>query len=691
MSPAVDLVVCLVGAGPRGLSVLERLCAHERKSPSCSWLTVHVVDPAEPGAGSVWRTDQSRHLLMNTVASQITVFTDDRVSIDGPIEPGPSLYEWARSLPRTAARDETRDPGDPGDPGDLEDAEDPDAWDDMGAPEAPETPEDLAEAARLTPDAYPSRAFYGSYLRACFRRIVRKAPVHVTVKQHRSRVVRVADALGDPDGPQSLRLENGVWLHRVDAVVLAQGHVPTRPTPREARTATLARIHRLTYLTPANPADVDLSGIGAGETVLIRGLGLNFFDHMTLLTAGRGGIFRPEGDRLVYLPSGREPRMYATSRRGIPYHARGENQKGAYGRYTPRLLTPAHIAALRDRSAGARGMRFMTQLWPLISKEVQSVYYQALLGAEGRAREGEELGKLFLRARGERAEGDLLDAYGVGARRRWSWEGLLTPYAGREFADREEFRGWLLEYLARDVREARAGNVSGPLKAALDVLRDLRNEVRLAVDHAGLDGASHRDDLEGWYTPMNAFLSIGPPVSRIEEMIALIEARVLVVTGPGTEVRIDPRRPAFVASSTVVPGPPVRASALIEARLPEPDLRRTAEPLLSYLLATEQCTTYRIPSGPGAGYESGGLAVTERPYRLLDPRGRAHPRRFAYGVPTESVHWVTAAGIRPGVDSVTLGDSEAIARALLDLGSGPPAAATGPALSAENPSIGVIV
>lgn len=71
--------------------------------------------------------------------------------------------------------------------------------------------------------------------------------------------------------------------------------------------------------------------------------------------------------------------------------------------------------------------------------------------------------------------------------------------------------------------------------------------------------------------------------------------------------------------------------------------------------------------------------MTERPYHLLDGRGRAHPRRFAYGVPTEAVHWVTAAGIRPGVDSVTLGDSDAIARTVLAL---PPVARTPPAVGA---------
>ena len=62
----------------------------------------------------------------------------------------------------------------------------------------------------------------------------------------------------------------------------------------------------------------------------------------------------------------------------------------------------------------------------------------------------------------------------------------------------------------------------------------------------------------------------------------------------------------------------MRASALIEARLPEPDLRRTDDPLLRHLLATDQATPYRIAATGGPAYETGGLAVTERPYRLLD-------------------------------------------------------------------------
>src|SRR5256885_1064093 len=38
-----------------------------------------VVGAAPRGPGSVWRTAQSPELLMNTVACQVTLFTDDSV------------------------------------------------------------------------------------------------------------------------------------------------------------------------------------------------------------------------------------------------------------------------------------------------------------------------------------------------------------------------------------------------------------------------------------------------------------------------------------------------------------------------------------------------------------------------------------------------------------------------------------
>jgi uncharacterized NAD(P)/FAD-binding protein YdhS len=633
MSPptGTQLDVCIIGAGPRGLSVTERICANARSADPHTRIRLHLVDPYPPGAGRVWRTDQSGHLLMNTVASQVTMFTDASFT-EGVRAPGPSLYEWANFLTLIEPADE---------------------YDEQV----------VAEARRLGPDSYPTRALQGRYLEWVFRRITGTAPRQVEVTVHRSRAVSLDDA---DDGRQTVGLEDGGPLEGMDAVVVAVGHLPVLPDAQTAELAVFAAGHGLGYLAPANPADVDLACVRPDEAVMLRGLGLNFFDYMALLTVGRGGRFERRGDRLVYHRSGREPRLYAGSRRGVPHHARGDNEKGAHGRHTPLVLTREVIEELMGRGR----LDFRRDVWPLIAKEVETCYYATVL-ATREACDCEVqrfLGRYLPFEWGTAGESRVLDEFAIPADARWDWERLARPYGDRRFAHTDEFAAWLLDYLRRDLADARAGNVSGPRKAALDTLRDLRNEVRLVVDHGGLSPVSHRDDLDRWYTPLNAFLSIGPPIQRIEEMIALLEAGVLTVLGPQVEIGLDAGRGAFTVASAVVPGAPTPVAALIEARLPDPDLRRTADPLLRHLLATGQCRPFRIGS-----YETGGLDVTERPGHLLDAAGRAHPRRFAYGVPTEAVHWVTATGARPGVNSVMFGDSDAIARAVLRIGAGPPA------------------
>ncbi|GAB2841748.1 FAD/NAD(P)-binding protein [Streptomyces deserti] len=596
--PAVSVSVALVGAGPRGTSVLERLCASaDELLPPGARLTVHVVDPAPPGPGRVWRTAQSSELLMNTVACQVTLFTDDSVDCSGPIRPGPSLYEWA--------------------------------------------------GGTLGPDEYPTRAHYGRYLEWVFAKVVREAPPAVHVETHRARAVRLDDA---PDGRQVLTLDDGRVLTGLSAVVLAQGHLPVVADAEQRRLAAHAERHGLRYVPPANPADVDLSPVAPGEPVLLRGLGLNFFDHTALLTTGRGGRFVPGRHGLRYVPSGREPRLYAGSRRGIPYQARGDNAKGPYGRHLPLVLTPEVIAGFRKRADSGEAPDFLAEIWPLVAKEVETVYYSALTGRP-------DFAERFLAVpHRAREEARLLDEFGIPEAERWCWDRVSRPYHGRSFAHPGAWRAWLLAYLREDAAQAALGNVRGPLKAALDVLRDLRNELRLIVDHGGLTGTSRRDHLDRWYTPLNAFLSIGPPRRRIEELAALVEAGVVEVLGP--RLRVADEDGGWVAHSPDVPGSAVRVTTLIEARLPEPDLRRTADDLLAGLLKTGQCRPHVVD-----GYETGGLDVTERPYHLIDRQGCSHPRRLAFGVPTEGVHWVTAAGARPGVDSVTLADSDAVARA----------------------------
>ncbi|WP_370950033.1 FAD/NAD(P)-binding protein [Amycolatopsis sp. cg5] len=610
-----ELRLCLVGAGPRGTSVVERLLANVDTTPGP--IVLHVVDEFPAGPGAVWRTRQRTGLLMNTVASQVSMFTDESVRCEGPIVPGPSLYEWATWLRE----------------GELPGAYP--AW-------------VRAEADQLGPDAYPSRAFYGHYLQWVFRSLVAGAPDRVTVVVHPSAAVALDDTA---DGKQTLSLRDGTVLSGLDSVVLALGHGPVARAPEQERLSRFAQAHKLIYLEQANPADTETRRFMPGEPVALRGLGLNFFDYLNLLTVERGGTYERHGSTLRYHKSGLEPRLFAGSRRGIPYHARGENQKGASGRHMPLFLTPAKIAEFRTLAPVA----FAKSVWPLVDLEVRAVYYQTSCVSE---KDGQAFVSEFVRTRDEEP---LLERYGL--TERWSWDRISRPQGDREFADIGEFTAWLLDYLRADVEQARLGNRTSPLKSALDVLRDLRNEIRQVVDHGGIDGESYRDELERWYNSLNAYTSIGPPARRIEEMIALIEAGVLHLTGPG--MTVEPGDGCFLVGSSI-PSPTVPVTGLIEARLPEIDLRRTGNPLLRHLLTTGQCRPYRLPDGT---YESGGLSVTARPYRVVDSQGRPHPARFAFGVPTEGVHWVTAAGIRPGVGSVTLEDADAIARAALRAGA----------------------
>lgn len=635
--------VAIVGIGPRGLSVLERLCADGGPRPGSRRITVHVVDPHLPGAGSVWRTDQARELLMNTVAAQVTIFTDPSVSCDGPIVPGPSLYEWARHVC-------TEDP-----------------LNTLRLSEAVR-----AEAAALGPDTYPSRAFYGQYLRWAFRHIVDAASPGVAVSYHALRAVALEDLEDEPDadaGPrQRLVLEDGTRISGLCAVVLAQGHTGERLSEEQEADRDFARREDGVYIPPANPADVDLGGIRAGETVLVRGLGLTYFDYQTLLTTGRGGVFEPDDDgRLRYRPSGREPRLLVGSRRGVPYHSRGANQKAPHERHRPIVVTAERIAALTDRAQRAGDVDFWEDIWPLISLEVELTYYGRRLDGLLDPQRREDFLTCYGATLSPAERGAVLDGHGVPDDARWRWELLDRPYEGRTFADRGDFASWLVGHLDDDVAAAREGNVEGPVKSALDVLRDLRNEVRQIVDHGGVRGGSYARDLQRWFTPFNAFLSIGPPLRRTEEMSALVRAGVVEPLGPGMRVRRCERTGRFAGSSSV-PGPEEIARVLVEARLPEVDVQRTTDPLMVHLLATGSCRPYRIPDPlEGDEVEFGGITVTHAPYRLVDAAGRAHPRRFAYGVPTETVHWASAAGIRPGVNSVTLSDSDAIAHAVVGL------------------------
>ncbi|OTA90748.1 hypothetical protein M434DRAFT_389999 [Hypoxylon sp. CO27-5] len=600
--------IALIGCGPRGTMTLERLCASTPDFLSQNTvLTIHVIDSSLPGSGAIWNPSQSPYLLMNTAASHMTLFTDESVTCVGPIRPGPSLYEWITMV----------EPG-------------------------------------IGPNDFAARAQYGRYLEWGFADTVRKAPSNIRIELHRSRAVRLDDVA---DNTQTVTLSNGLILSGLSAVILAQGHLPSLLNADQELLRSYAITHSIQYIPPASPATVDLSSVGPGEAVVIRGLGLTFFDYMTLLTEGRGGRYDRIDGRLIYRPSGSEPRLYAGSSRGIPYHSRGVNQKGVVGTHTPFLLTEKVVEWFRSRSNTNDKPNFRAEIWPLVAKEVETVYYEALMRQLGISYTGFRL--LFLaNPYNNDQDNAILDEFNIPEGDRWSWSRLLKPYDQNDLATTISWRNWMVNYLHEDVRTSRSGTVDGPLKAAIDVMRDLRDQLRPIVNHRGLSGISRRDDLDKWYTPFNSFLSIGPPPLRIEQMVALMEAGILETFGPRLEVKAENR--AWIARSLELPNNTVRATTLIDAFVPTPRLESTADELLNYLKMTGQCRQHTLD-----GYVTGALDVSPS-FCMIDYLGREHERRFAMGIPIEGVLWITADGAKPGVNSEILRQVDSVAREALN-------------------------
>ncbi|MFE1953115.1 FAD/NAD(P)-binding protein [Streptomyces sp. NPDC059524] len=318
--PRRSLVV--VGAGPRGTGVLERIAANAQESEGPWRLDIHLVDPYPPGGGRIWRQDQSPLLWMNSQAQDVTMFTDDTVELDGPVLPGPALHAWAG----------------------------------------------------LDGRAFPDRRRQGGYLRWVYEKAVAALPEGVVVHHHARRALRLA---GTRHGRQQVWLEDRPRPLLADAVVLTQGHLDAELDAEQRELSAYAARHGLVHLPPDFTADSDLSALAPGQDVIVRGFGLAFVDLMVLLTEGRGGRF--EGDR--YLPSGREPVLHVGSRRGVPYHSKiGYDWDDALGARPPlpRFLGPAQIDELLAREGG---FDFRRDVWPLIDKELGFAHYHRLFTA----------------------------------------------------------------------------------------------------------------------------------------------------------------------------------------------------------------------------------------------------------------------------------------------------------------------
>ncbi|MCX2182601.1 FAD/NAD(P)-binding protein [Streptomyces sp. SKN60] len=509
----------IVGAGPRGLGILERLAANLPELYGDRPLDLHLVDPHPPGPGRIWRTAQSPLLWMNSRAEDVTVFTDETVALDGPVRPGPTHADWA---------------GTEG-------------------------------------DAFPSRRRQGAYLRWAYRQARAALPPTVTVHEHPTTALRVA---GPRDGRQRIWLDGYAAPLVADLVVLTLGHLDARPDARQRELTAFAARHGLVHLPPGFTADTDLSALPAGAPVLVRGLGLAFVDLMVLLTEGRGGRYEEgPGGRLVYVPSGREPVLHVGSRRGVPYHSKIGYELAGERPPLPRFFGPAEVAALRERPGPPD---FRRDIWPHVAKELGWAHYHRLFTAHpGRtALPWAEFAEAYTVAEPLGADLDALVAAAVpDPGDRFDPEAIDHPLDGVRFASAEALQHGLRQYVTEDLQR-RHDPAHSPDLAVFGALVSVYGQLARLPDPG---------DSGHWWHGFFSFLASGPPGPRLEQLLALSEAGIVRFLGAGLTVEADEERGVFRASSASLPGQWTEARALVEARLPDPTVRDTASPLLRAL------------------------------------------------------------------------------------------------------------
>lgn len=575
-----DSSVAVIGLGPWGLSILERLVAGYTKLPEGSGrLCVHVVEPGPAGSG-VFSVDQPEYFILNTPCGQHCLHPF-------PEEPdvaglGRTFLEWAQARGyrwvdgRCIVRDEGRE---------------------------------ISGA-----DFLPRRVM-GEYLEWFYEQLVAGAPAGLDVVRHRTSALDVQD-LDDARQRVVLADEDPVI---VDHVVLTTGHTPNANA--ESRLGPRA-------LAPYPVEQFD--SITADQSVAVAGMGLVALDVMTALTTGRGGTFAWRDGRLRYTPSGQEPQIYLFSRSGLPYCAKSSGAADPTGEYEAVICTDQAISALRAQGP----VDFRRDFLPLLFAEMEVAFHaQAALLHHGSAAAEQvrhELAKAWtqdcfetVRARWEKRHGAFCAA------------DHFFGEAAEQYLSAKDYEAQVYDWLECDAEEAvQPGGVS-PTKRAYEVLRVLRDTTRTLVEFQGLTLESYLDFQSNLRNRITRLVA-GPPVSRSQELLALLDAGIVQLPfGPSPSVESADDAGFVIASCRLERPVAETVDWLIQGHLDDPTCHRSSSPLLTSLYRRgriRQLSYGRTPVGS---------IYLSTDFHPVNSAGRDEQRLWVFGALSEGTRHFT--------------------------------------------------
>lgn len=457
-APAIRIGI--VGCGSRGLTVLERLCALAGKGERR--VEISVFDPHRPGPG-LHSVEQPSYLMLNTVASQISMFPD-QAALDGLSgRQGPNFYEWCLRF-KSAER-------------------------------------------AIRPDEFLPRPWLGEYLAWTYDEVLRTLPEQISVTHH----ARVVDNIEHTDLGGFLLSTAGGQKHAVDWLLITVGHAEAPPAVNKTQ--------GMTQRLRAYPQPFSLESISSTDTVGVEGLGLSAMDVVAGLTVGREGRFVESSEGLRYEPSGREPQVVMYSRSGLPYRTRPDITPHRTSS-PPLIFTLSTVADLRAQHPD--GLDFEAQVLPVLKAEMFAEYFGmvASLKGESALRVKSEVATALLLGEIDSKVQALAQQFNVPLLD----ESVFNPRSLR--ADVDNYTQFVRAFIEEDLRESISGLDHSPVKAAVEVWRSCREQLRRVVDNNGLTPESRRMFFNE-YAPLVNRMVAGPQKERHQELLALVDAGIV--------------------------------------------------------------------------------------------------------------------------------------------------------------------
>jgi uncharacterized NAD(P)/FAD-binding protein YdhS len=473
----------------------------------------------------------------------------------------------------------------------------------------------------IDPNDYPTRSQHGRYLKYVLDFCMRNKSANINVECHKNFATDII--------PQQRNFEIELDNRKkiiADKILLTTGNVGSNNSARVG----IVNFDEYSdnkinfeYIPSPYPLPDTLSSISKTSTVGILGLGLTFIDAVLALTVGRGGKFVRKGNTLNYRPSGREPSILAWSRSGRPLLVRGINQKGYKERYKARHLTINVVNSLREQHGK---LDFKEHVLPLIIKDMGEAYSIAL----------------------KKLDTSLRDKYPDFI----SWGSLVLPEAFRKkFYNSSDYKESLIHYMLQDIEEASLGNKTSPFKASCDVLRDIRDNIRYAVEFEGLTPHSHKYFLSH-FVPINNRLAVGPPLIRNEQLIALIKAGILDIFF-GKEPKLvlnDKTKEVNIKSTEFILERREKIDILVDGRI------TASESILIRNLIMRKIARIAANREKSKFLELRSLEVS-RHNHIVSGSGEINKSISALGQVAEGTLWYTQVAARPFVNSRAIFDA----------------------------------